>query len=37
MISAGYEDGNDASALRGDPILKMAQGVAPSERELALQ
>jgi hypothetical protein len=28
MISAGYEDGNDASALRGDPIFKMAQGVA---------
>ena len=37
MIGAGYEDGNDASALRGDPIFKMAQGLAPSERELASQ
>jgi hypothetical protein len=37
MIGAGYEDGNDASALRSDPIFKMAQGVAPSERELASQ
>lgn len=30
MIGAGYEDGNDASALRSDPIFKMAQGVAPN-------
>jgi hypothetical protein len=37
MIGAGYEDGNDASALRGDPMFKMAQGLAPSERELASQ
>lgn len=25
MISAGYEDGNDANRLRSDPIFKMAQ------------
>lgn len=37
MIGAGYEDGNDASSLRSDPVFKMAQGVAPSERELASQ
>ena len=24
MISAGYEDGNDADSLRGDPMFKMA-------------
>ena len=24
MIAAGYEDGNDASSLRGDPMFKMA-------------
>jgi hypothetical protein len=24
MIAAGYENGNDASSLRGDPIFKMA-------------
>jgi len=24
MIAAGYEDGNDASSLRSDPMFKMA-------------
>ena len=24
MIAAGYEDGNDADALRGDPMFKLA-------------
>jgi len=24
MISAGYEDGNDADSLRSDPMFKMA-------------
>jgi hypothetical protein len=37
MISAGYEDGNDASNLRGDPMFKMAQGLSPSGRELCSQ
>jgi len=37
MIASGYEDGNDANALRVDPIFKMSQGLAPSERELASQ
>ena len=37
MIAAGYEDGNDASSLRGDPVFKMALDVAPSDRELASQ
>jgi hypothetical protein len=37
MIGAGYEDGNDAGALRSDPVFKMAQGFAPSDRELASQ
>ncbi|OAI31549.1 hypothetical protein A1351_21390 [Methylosinus sp. R-45379] len=35
MIGASYEDGNNASALRSDPIFVIAQGVAPSVRELA--
>jgi len=26
MIAAGYEDGNDASSLRIDPVFKMALG-----------
>ena len=30
MIAAGYEDGNDATSLRQDPVFKMAQGIAPS-------
>lgn len=37
MIGAGYEDGNDASALRSEPIFMMAQGFTPLERELASQ
>ncbi len=37
MIAAGYEDGNDASSLRDDPVFKMALNVAPSDRELASQ
>jgi hypothetical protein len=37
MIAAGYEDGNDASNLRGDPIFKMAQGLSRSDRELRSQ
>jgi hypothetical protein len=37
MIGAGYEDGNDAGALRSDPIFKMALDLAPSDRELCSQ
>ena len=37
MIAAGYEDGNDASRLRGDPAFKMAMDLTPSERELCSQ
>jgi hypothetical protein len=37
MIAAGYEDGNDASSLRSDPIFKMAHDLAPSDRELCSQ
>jgi len=37
MIAAGYEDGNDASSLRGDPMFKMALDLAPSDRELCSQ
>jgi hypothetical protein len=37
MIAAGYEDGNDASSLRGDPIFKMALDLTPSDRELCSQ
>src|ERR1700726_1445988 len=37
MIAAGYEDGNDASHLRGDPAFKMAMDLTPSERELCSQ
>jgi hypothetical protein len=37
MIAAGYEDGNDASSLRSDPMFKMALDVAPSDRELCSQ
>lgn len=37
MIAAGYEDGNDANALRRDPVFKMAHDLAPSERELCSQ
>ena len=35
MISAGYEDGNDAEAhCRSDPMFKMALDLSPSDREL---
>jgi hypothetical protein len=37
MIAAGYEDGNDASTLRDDPMFKMALDLAPSDRELCSQ
>jgi hypothetical protein len=37
MIGAGYEDGNDASFLRGDPMFKMALDLSPSDRELCSQ
>jgi hypothetical protein len=37
MIAAGYEDGNDASSLRRDPMFKMALDLAPSDRELCSQ
>ena len=37
MIAAGYEDGNDACSLRGDPMFKMALDLAPSDRELCSQ
>ena len=30
MIAAGYEDGNDASSLRSDPMFKMALDLSPS-------
>lgn len=30
MIAAGYEDGNDASSLRVDPMFKMALDLTPS-------
>lgn len=30
MISAGYEDGNDATSLRDDPVFKMALGRLPA-------
>ena len=37
MIAAGYEDGNDADSLRGDPMFKMALDLTPSDRELCSQ
>lgn len=37
MIAAGYEDGNDASTLRRDPLFKRALDVAPSDRALYSQ
>lgn len=37
MIGAGYEDGNDASSLRSDPIFKMALDLSPSDRKLCSQ
>src|ERR1700693_426262 len=37
MISAGYEDGNDANSLRSDPMFKMALDLSPLDRELCSQ
>jgi hypothetical protein len=37
MIASGYEDDNDASALRLDPAFNLAQGVLPSDLGLASQ
>jgi hypothetical protein len=37
MIASGYEDGNDATALRCDPAFKLAHGVLPSGPDLASQ
>jgi hypothetical protein len=37
MIAAGYEDGNDADALRGDPMFKLALDRLPSGEELCSQ
>src|SRR6266496_623020 len=37
MIAAGYEDGNDATGLRTDPVFKMALERLPSERDLCSQ
>jgi hypothetical protein len=35
MIAAGYEDANDATRLRIDPVFKMAEGALPSDGNLA--
>jgi len=37
MIAAGYEDGNDATSLRLDPMFKMALERLPSGRNLCSQ
>jgi hypothetical protein len=37
MIGAGYEDGNDADALRRDPIFKLALDRLPAGEELCSQ
>src|ERR1700741_1280270 len=37
MISAGYQDGNDAATLRRDPMFKLALGRLPSDEELCSQ
>ena len=37
MIAAGYEDANDATRLRTDPVFKMAEGALPSDASLASQ
>jgi len=37
MIAAGYEDGNDATSLRTDPMFKMALDRAPSGDDLCSQ
>jgi Transposase DDE domain group 1 len=37
MIAAGYEDANDADALRADPMFKLALDRLPSDDELCSQ
>lgn len=37
LIAQGYEDANDANAMRHDPLLKVAVGREPSEPPLASQ
>jgi hypothetical protein len=37
MIAAGYEDGNDADRLRGDPMFKLAMGRLPDDADLCSQ
>jgi hypothetical protein len=37
MIAAGYEDGNDADALRSDPMFKLALDRLPSGEDLCSQ
>ena len=37
MIAAGYEDGNDADALRSDPMFKLAMGRLPGDGDLCSQ
>ncbi len=37
MIAAGYEDGNDADRLRGDPMFKLAMGRLPEDGDLCSQ
>src|SRR5271166_1051912 len=37
MIAAGYEDGNDADALRHDPMFKLAMGRLPDDDALCSQ
>ena len=36
QIASGYEDGNDANALRQDPLFKLAAGRAPLDAGQAL-
>lgn len=36
QIASGYEDGNDANALRQDPLFKLAAGRAPLDTNAAL-
>ena len=37
MITAGYEDGNDANSLRSDPLFKLAMDRLPEHRDLCSQ
>jgi hypothetical protein len=37
MIAAGYEDGNDATRLRADPVFKLALERLPAARDLCSQ